>query len=307
LRQNSLGSIELQPSVKTQIWTVALEIQTKQLRQRRRRPAIETLAVPKSIVFIAIKGAIRRECPDRMSRKTNLQGETKSNFLALGYKNVNFIGSGNGSKKYFKTITLDDHELLSFVDLGSQCSLITESLARKLNIELAPLKVPVLLSTLGDFIIKPKFSVVVRMVVDGISKMVEFYVIQKCVMNVDVLIGHKFTELEDIQYTKAGNSLKFIQSNQHKSINSVETTLVNVGVDKPEVVHKVLDLLNDYSTCLASKLVEVGKANTKPMKIEGLHDLRKDVDRPPPAPVLAVAVIGQVPTPQSTKKRRDVN
>jgi hypothetical protein len=98
--------------------------------------------------------------------------------------------------------------------------------------------------------------------------MVEFYVIQKCVMNVDVLIGHKFTELEDIQYTKAGNSLKFTQSNQHKSINSVETTLVNVGVDKPEVVHKVLDLLNDYSTCLASKLVEVGKANTKPMKIE---------------------------------------
>jgi hypothetical protein len=203
-----------------------------------------------------------------MSRKTNLQGETKSKFLALEYKNVNFIGSGNVSKKYFTTITLDDHEVLSFVDLGSQCSLITESLARKLNVELAPLKVPVLLSTLGDFIIKPKFSVVVRMVVDGISKMVEFYVIQKCVMNLDVLIGHNFTELDDIQYTKAGNSLKFTQSNQHKSINSVETTLVNVGVDKPEVVHKVLDLLNDYSTCLASKLVEVGKANTKPMKIE---------------------------------------
>jgi hypothetical protein len=71
-------------------------------------------------------------------------------------------------------------------------------LARKLNVELAPLKVPVLLSTLGEFIIKPKFSVVVRMVVDGISKMVEFYVIQKCVMNVDVLIGHNFTELDDI-------------------------------------------------------------------------------------------------------------
>jgi hypothetical protein len=153
---------------------VALEIQTKQLRQRRRRPAIETRAVPKSIVFIAIKGAIRRECPDRMSRKTNLQGERKSKFLALEYKNVNFIGSGNVSKKYFKTITLDDHELLSFVDLGSQCSLITESLARKLNIELAPLKVPVLLSTLGDFIIKPKFSVVVRMVVDGSAKWSSF-------------------------------------------------------------------------------------------------------------------------------------
>jgi hypothetical protein len=71
-------------------------------------------------------------------------------------------------------------------------------LARKLNVELAPPKVPVLLSTLGEFIIKPKFSVVVRMVVDGISKMVEFYVIQKCVMNVDVLIGHNFTELDDI-------------------------------------------------------------------------------------------------------------
>jgi hypothetical protein len=106
------------------------------------------------------------------------------------------------------------------------------------------------------------------MVVDGIRKMVEFYVIQKCVMNVDVLIGHNFTELDDIQYTKAGNSLKFTQSNHHKSINSVETTLVNVVVDKPEVVHKVLDLLNDYSTCLASQLAEVDKANTKPMKIE---------------------------------------
>jgi hypothetical protein len=66
------------------------------------------------------RGHIRRECPDRMSRKTNLQGETKSKFLALEYKNVNFIGSGNVSKKYFKTITLDDHEVLSFVDLGSQ-------------------------------------------------------------------------------------------------------------------------------------------------------------------------------------------
>lgn len=128
-------------------------------------------------------------------------------------------------KKYFKNILLEKHEIRCFIDFGSQCSLITENLATSLGLPRVPLMTPVILTTLGDKHIKPEAMIRAGIELDGICKIIQFYVVKKCVMNVEVLIGQNFTELDDIQFYKTGSLLQFslicVNKQLVNSINSI--------------------------------------------------------------------------------------
>ncbi|KAH0815997.1 hypothetical protein GEV33_006795 [Tenebrio molitor] len=73
--------------------------------------------------------------------------------------------------------------------------------------------------------VRPDSSVytVAVILVDGIDKEIELIVIDKCVMNVDVLIGQNFTELDDIRCAYG---------------DSIEKLIVNVGIGDSSTVQK---------------------------------------------------------------------
>jgi hypothetical protein len=128
-------------------------------------------------------------------------------------------------------LTRYDHALLAIFEFRGvyfHCVLLVEKKMRWPlggNFELPTLfitepkllETPIVLSTVGDFQVRPDSSVytVAVILVDGIDKEIELIVIDKCVMNVDVLIGQNFTELDDIRcvnVVKRYSFQKFVQA-----------------------------------------------------------------------------------------------
>jgi hypothetical protein len=70
-------------------------------------------------------GHLRRSCPNQGSRGGKL--------LAIEHKRIYFIGN-DANAKFFKTVALNGHQIKSFVDFGSECSLITAKAAKNLRL-----------------------------------------------------------------------------------------------------------------------------------------------------------------------------
>lgn len=153
-----------------------------------------------------------------------------------------------------------------FIDLGSECSLITKKAANNLSLPVKPIEQPITLTTLSDSQIKPQYFCCSEVSIDGVQKLLHFYIIERSVMGVDVLIGQNFTELYDICYQKQGNKLLFFE--KVDSVVSLQNDAsVNVGIQEPEAVKELLALLAEYSECTAGGLAEVGITPNTEMKI----------------------------------------
>jgi hypothetical protein len=217
------------------------------------------------ICYICHKsGHIRRNCPERSTSANQMKSKSP---LALEYKNVNFIANCRPNDKYFKTITIKQVPLKCFIDFGSECSLIARSSAQKLKLKFTALCTPIVLSTLSDGQVRPLASVNADIEIDGIAKNIDLFVVEKCVLDVDILIGQNFTESADIKVVKTGSELQFFQDHE-LHVGFINECAVNVGVDDSECVANLLQLLDEYKTCIATNLTEVGKAQTTEMKIE---------------------------------------
>ncbi|EFA12439.1 Retrovirus-related Pol polyprotein from transposon 297-like Protein [Tribolium castaneum] len=98
----------------------------------------------------------------------------------------------------------------------------------------------------------------------------QLYVVEKCVMGVEVLIGQNFTELYDVSYLKIGNSLRFENAGITigPSIHSISEKVLNVGVNDPEIVNSLVELINEFEFCTAQNYSEIGKASSVEMKIQ---------------------------------------
>jgi hypothetical protein len=154
-----------------------------------------------------------------------------------------------------------------FVDFGSECSLISEAAVQLLSATPVPLETGVTLSTLGGHRVIPTGSVLLDIVIDEINKEIAFYVINKCVMGVEILVGQNFTELPDLNYSKSGNLLKFSQLST-LNVNSISEAVVNVGIDNGKAVKGLIGLLNEYSDCRASNISQIGVNPTVQMTIQ---------------------------------------
>jgi hypothetical protein len=210
------------------------------------------------------RGHFRRFCP---SNNNNDQRSTaKRPLLTIEPKHVNFIGPSANSK-FFKTITIERRQMKCFADFGSECSLISETAVQLLSATPVPLKTGVTLSALGGHRVIPTGSVLLDIVIDEINKQIEFYVINKCVTGVEILVGQNFTELPDVNYSKSGNLLKFSQLST-LNVNSISEAIVNVGIDNDKVVKGLIGLLNEYSDCRASNISQIGVNPTVQMTIQ---------------------------------------
>lgn len=100
---------------------------------------------------------------------------------------------------FFKEVVINGSRHLAYVDLGSECLLITRELAENLRLPVTMLREKVKLMTFStDKFVIPQHVTCTLLTLDGIEKKVEMYIVLTKIMNVDILIGQNFTELPDV-------------------------------------------------------------------------------------------------------------
>lgn len=122
--------------------------------------------------------------------------------------------SANGSDcdKYFKNIKLEGFERQAFVDLGSNCSLLKESVAKEIYGAYHIDKELPNLRGFGNASVKPLGSIKGTLEVDTVNAEVELVVVSDQYMPCDIIIGQTFTELPNLVMYKTSKSLIFYEA-----------------------------------------------------------------------------------------------
>jgi hypothetical protein len=214
------------------------------------------------------RGHIKRACPllttQRQKSKTPQNKQP-----AIEYQNVNLINIADPNSKFFKDITVNNVKQKSYIDFGSQCSIITTEAATQLNLKIEPLPHKVVLRTIGTETVEIRARALAIITLDNITRDIELLITDRCVFDVHILIGQNFTELPDVCYAKSDNILTFFEE---KIVNSLTVDFnsynINVGISDEIVIGNLLQLLNEYSVCLAEELQDIGIIPDTYMKIE---------------------------------------
>lgn len=162
-------------------------------------------------------------------RETNGQASNNSEDNKSNPKRVLHITKDetpNG--KYFKQIKLNDKPWSSYVDFGSQCTLIKSKVADECNLVLDKAGLPVI-KGFGSGSVIPLGRTSVTIEVDAVRADVEAYVVTDDLLNFDVLIGQSLTELPSVTVYKTNTQLTLYcddtELNRIEVFNSSDITI----------------------------------------------------------------------------------
>lgn len=140
-----------------------------------------------------------------------LQPKPQANDSSAGKPNhsqnvLQITSTDKTNSKYFKSITLNGHPCGAYVDFGSQCSIIKQSLAKTLKLTGDAVGLPVI-KGFGFGCISPLSKVFVTIVVDAVEADILAYVVPDHLLSTDVLIGQSLTELPTVVAYKTNDKL----------------------------------------------------------------------------------------------------
>ena len=242
-------------------------------------------------------GHKRFECPQNNSG--NKKDKIKCNYChKLGHlenvcrskqKHINLISKTEVKSIYIKRAKINKHSVESFIDLGSDSTLIRESIARKINLSQQDLSETIKLYAFnGENYVIPSFESWVDITVDGVTVNTHLFIVKDTEIRHDLLIGQSFTENKSLILIKTKYSLSFFQLPKYdsstldtcrfiKSVDSIilykqkaDTNLDNFrcGDISFNDRNKLGTLLNEFRDCFCFDLSELGKTNSIELKIE---------------------------------------
>ncbi|XP_063360618.1 uncharacterized protein LOC134649717 [Cydia amplana] len=127
-------------------------------------------------------------------------------------KQVAAVQIGDTNNKYKMDIKVNSSIIECFVDLGSECSLITINAAKQLNLDIDTSEELPVLNTVGANLVSPVGIVTSSVEVQGIKEVIDLYVVENHVIKRPVLLGHSFTEKPDITIIKTSKELIFVKT-----------------------------------------------------------------------------------------------
>ncbi|XP_063547163.1 uncharacterized protein LOC134754752 [Cydia strobilella] len=127
-------------------------------------------------------------------------------------KQVAAVQVGDANNKYKMDVKVNNSTIKCFVDLGSECSLITINAAKQLNLDIDTSEELPVLNTVGANLVSPVVIVTSSVEVQGIKEVIDLYVVENHVIKRPVLLGHSFTEKPDITIIKTSKELIFIKT-----------------------------------------------------------------------------------------------
>ncbi|XP_045494224.1 uncharacterized protein LOC123693263 [Colias croceus] len=174
--------------------------------------------------------------------------EDKNNIVAKNEKQVAKLGfEENTNSKYIIDIKMNGIKIENcHVDLGSQCTLIRMSVAKRLGLLINNQQDMPTLRGIGSNRVRPLGISVAMVEVQGVREMVDVNVVDDDVLVHPVLLGHSFTERSNIIITKTPDEIIFekivntkvkllskddvtVHSNSFKAI-SVDTNMEGSGI-----------------------------------------------------------------------------
>lgn len=130
-------------------------------------------------------------------------------------KSVNRVISGRDiGHKYFKTAFINKIAVNTFVDLGSECSMIKVSEFSKLGInkEIDTNNLPVLRG-FGNSFVTTLGRINILIEIDGVGADTELFIVPDNVMHVPLMIGQSYTEQSHIKIQKTNDRLDILDIN----------------------------------------------------------------------------------------------
>lgn len=153
-------------------------------------------------------------------------------------KRVMAIEEGNESgNKYYKTVTINNVPFRSFIDLGSECTLIGNSTARNIGAKVEVDTLP-LLKGFGNNCLRPDGKVRIRIKVDEVEDDIDAYVIPQELLHngTHILVGQNFTELSHVRVYKTNEELNFFEINRQNIKINVRDKVTVTGTMPVTVV-----------------------------------------------------------------------
>lgn len=111
----------------------------------------------------------------------------------------------------------------AFVDLGSECSLISKRLIDKLPVtpRVTLLEEPVSLSLVNNELIPVEEQCTVHVTIDGIRHSLTYFIVNQCTSSTDIIIGQNFTEGPEIAYCIKNGMISFQQRNEEYAVGII--------------------------------------------------------------------------------------
>lgn len=178
---------------------------------------------------------------------------------------VKIVEITNAKEKFYKNITIDDHNCKAFFDMGSDCSLISSGLSDELGLEKFMLNKPVRLTGFTtDSVTEVIKAVKGSVKVDDVCLDTIFYIIDN-LSGCNLLIGRNFTENKDIMYTRVGNNLLFKTVTQEE-VRLIHTTMLKS--DSQNYVNTLNKIFMKYPQCISNDLASLGQTSRVELDIE---------------------------------------
>lgn len=117
----------------------------------------------------------------------------------------------NTNDKFFKKVLVNNHDLLSFIDFGSECTLMRESEAKKLNLPQKFNELPAI-KGFGNSSVKPLYKSSITLKLDEVEASIEVLIVHDEFLHTPILVGQDFTELPFVTVLKDSNKLLFYKS-----------------------------------------------------------------------------------------------
>ncbi|KAF9408385.1 hypothetical protein HW555_011922 [Spodoptera exigua] len=171
--------------------------------------------------------------PSDNKNNTEKEGQGQKNILRIDAEST-----ARNDCKYIVQLMLNGQSVAGFVDLGSQCTLIRCSDARRLGINWSnSLDLP-MMRGIGNNVVLPVGLATVTIQIQDVLEKVDALIVEDNIIKYPVLIGHSFTERPGIIITKTYDSLIFTRELTNKlhlelvsdtSIRAKEMCLVEVS------------------------------------------------------------------------------
>lgn len=177
-----------------------------------------------------------RECPNPDKRLCNTCGRvghiarfcrsTTDSKINNKVREINIVQDVN--EAYFKSVTVNENQLLAYLDTGAQSNIITLTSAKDLKCEIRPTD-KLLKGFTGEAI--PALGVVrIKMCIDGITVNDEALVTHLSMGRIQLLVGQPIINRHDIALVVQGNNVKLTECNV-TTINEIEVESFDQRID----------------------------------------------------------------------------
>ncbi|XP_076394117.1 sphingosine kinase 2 isoform X3 [Megachile rotundata] len=168
------------------------------------------------------------------------------------------IQPGQNHAKYFKDAYINGNHMRCYVDLGSSCVALREDVAQEAGLTYLEGSFGQL-TGYGDGTVTPVGMMTARITIDGVEARAQIHVVPKKCQVIPLIVGHPFTEQEDIEIISRPNEL--IIKKVNRPIEGVESERSKTPLWSTEE----MIIPNNYLGCIAAHT----EINNQDICIEG--------------------------------------